>query len=248
MTDVNGYRAKFGNIVPSTNTTVEYDVGELRLRGVTFHSGRILVEQPELPDEESVRQQIASLDRFVERAFAEALTVKPDYMLMGMSGPTFWGGKAGAAAFEEKVRGFANGLGVTTGAMACEAALRKLGAHTVGVVSPYQPVAEENVRQYLTDYGYEVTGMRGFGSTSMTSIAEITPAEVIQAFKDVDRPDVDVILQVGTDLSAVRLADEAERWLGKPVVAINAATVWHGLRAVGIDDQLHGHGIMLREF
>jgi len=39
---------------------------------------------------------------------------------------------------------------------------------------------------------------------------------------------------VGTNLSMVRLADEAERWLGKPVLAINAATLWHALRSNGI--------------
>ena len=54
-------------------------------------------------------------------------------------------------------------------------------------------------------------------------------------------------MQVGTNLSMVRLADEAERWLGKPVLAINAVTLWHALRARGIADQLRGFGSLLRE-
>jgi maleate isomerase len=45
----------------------------------------------------------------------------------------------------------------------------------------------------------------------------------------------------------VRLADEAERWLGKPVLAINAVTLWHALRSSGIADQRHGCGSLLRE-
>jgi len=45
-----------------------------------------------------------------------------------------------------------------------------------------------------------------------------------------------------------RLADEAERWLGKPVIAINAATFWYALRQNGIADQLQGFGRLLREF
>jgi maleate isomerase len=54
-------------------------------------------------------------------------------------------------------------------------------------------------------------------------------------------------VQIGTNLSMVRLADEAERWLGKPVLAINAVTLWHALRTSGIPDQMRGFGSLLRE-
>ena len=46
--DVVGYRAKIGVIVPSTNTVVEHDFARVRPPGVTFHSGRFLVEAPDL--------------------------------------------------------------------------------------------------------------------------------------------------------------------------------------------------------
>jgi maleate isomerase len=58
---------------------------------------------------------------------------------------------------------------------------------------------------------------------------------------------VEAIVQVGTNLSMVRLADEAERWLAKPVLAINAVTLWHALRTNGIADRMHGFGSLLRE-
>ena len=44
------------------------------------------------------------------------------------------------------------------------------------------------------------------------------------------------------------LADEAERWLGRPVLAINAAMFWDALRRVGIPDQVDGFGRLLREY
>jgi len=40
----------------------------------------------------------------------------------------------------------------------------------------------------------------------------------------------------------VALCREMEADVGKPFVAINAATYWHALRAVGIADQFAGHG------
>jgi maleate isomerase len=66
--------------------------------------------------------------------------------------------------------------------------------------------------------------------------------------RQLDGDDVDAILQVGTNLSMVRLAAEAERWLGKPVIAINTATYWHALRANGIQDKIQGLGRLLSEF
>jgi maleate isomerase len=58
---------------------------------------------------------------------------------------------------------------------------------------------------------------------------------------------VDAIVQVGTDLVMTRLADEAERWLGKPVIAITAVMLWHALRTSGMTDQLHGLGSLLQD-
>ena len=58
----------------------------------------------------------------------------------------------------------------------------------------------------------------------------------------------DAIVQVGTNLSMVRLAAAAEMWLGKPVIAINTATYWHALRANGIPDKIEGLGRLLEEF
>ena len=44
-----------------------------------------------------------------------------------------------------------------------------------------------------------------------------------------------------------RLADEAERWLDKPVIVINAVMLWHALRTIGIADQFSESGSLLRE-
>ena len=63
-------------------------------------------------------------------------------------------------------------------------------------------------------------------------------ATLRQALQEVNSDKVDVLVQAGTNLSMVRLADEAERWLNKPVIAVNAATWWMALRDNGINDKL----------
>ena len=60
--------------------------------------------------------------------------------------------------------------------------------------------------------------------------------------------DVDALIQVGTNLSMTRLAAAAERWLDKPVIAINTATYWHALRQNQITDKVVGFGRLLEEY
>ncbi len=68
------------------------------------------------------------------------------------------------------------------------------------------------------------------------------------AILEVDGPDVDAILQVGTNLAMARLAGIAEFWLDKPVLAINTATYWWALRQNGIEDKIEGFGSLLLEY
>ena len=83
---------------------------------------------------------------------------------------------------------------------------------------------------------------------SWTGIAQIPETRCREVLRALDGPDVDAIIQVGTNLSMMRLAAEAEDWLGKPVIAINTATYWHALRANGLSDRIQGFGRLLAEF
>ena len=109
---------------------------------------------------------------------------------------------------------------------------------------------EENkaiVTRFFEESGFTVVRFKGLRCPTATAIAEVTERELIPVLRELDGPDVDAIVQVGTNLSMVRLADEGERWLGKPVLAINAVTLWHALRANGITDQFPGFGSLFRE-
>jgi len=65
--------------------------------------------------------------------------------------------------------------------------------------------------------------------------------------QELNGPDIDAIVQCGTNLSMIRLAADAEGWLGKPVIAINTATLWHAYRANGFHDKVYGFGSLLSE-
>jgi maleate isomerase len=90
------------------------------------------------------------------------MTAEPDYMVMGMSSETFWGGVEGNRQFVKQINELSRGLGVATGAEACERALHLFGVRRLGVVTPYQPVGDQNVRRFFTELGFDVVNMTGF--------------------------------------------------------------------------------------
>lgn len=241
-----GQRQRFGVIIPSTNTVVEHDFTMIRPDHVTFHYGRMYIADPAMGSDELFHQLLGQIRESIRVAVRDVATCLPTAMIMGMSAETFWGGVEGNAAFERRITE-QSGLPVTTGAAACRSALERLGVSRIAAFSPYQPVADEQVHTYFTEAGFEVAAVTGLRCESATSIAAVTPDRVAETVASLDDDSIEAIVQVGTNLSFVRQATELEDRLGKPVIAINAATLWHALRSSGITDRIGGFGRLLGE-
>jgi maleate isomerase len=121
------------------------------------------------------------------------------------------------------------------------------GVRRVAFLSPYFPAANAEVRRYLEEAGFSVVRESCLRCPSWTAIARTSAKVVRDTITALDGDDVEAIVQVGTNLSAIRLAAAAELWLGKPVIAINAATYWHALRHAGISERISGLGRLLEE-
>jgi maleate isomerase len=250
MRDVLGWRKKFGVMGPSTNTVVQPDFDMMRPAGVTNHYSRIYTPNAQAVSNESFMAGATVIADNTLDAVRSVMTCAPDYLVMGMSAVTFFGGSKGADAFQEKIAREA-GVGVSIGSHSCTAALKAYGGvKRIAFLTPYFPAANEQVAKYFTDSGFTVVRDICLQCPSWTGIAEVPPEtcrDKIIALNG-NGTDVDAIVQVGTNLSMVRLAAAAELWLGKPVIAINTATYWHALRQNGIDDKIPGFGRLLEEF
>jgi maleate isomerase len=250
MRDVLGWRRKFGVIGPSTNTIVQPDFDMMRPPGVTNHYSRIFTPNAQAISNESFMAGIQVIGDNVLDAVRSVMTCAPDYLVMGMSSVTFYGGAAGADAFVAKVER-ESGIGVSVGSHSSTAALKAYGGiKRIAFLSPYYPVANAEVGRYFVESGFEVVRDMCLECKSWTGIAEVTPELLRQKLIELNGNgrDTDAIIQVGTNLSMVRLAAAAELWLGKPVIAINTATYWHALRQNGITDKIAGFGRLLEEF
>ncbi len=248
MTDVLGWRRKFGVLGPSTNTIVQPDFDAMRPIGVTNHYSRIFTPNADAVSNDSFRAATEVIAGNVLDAVRSVMTCTPHYLVMGMSAVTFINGAKGADIFTRQVEE-TSGVKISIGSHASAAALRRYGGvRRIAILSPYWPVMNIEVIRYFTDMGFEVVRDICLQCRSWIAIAEQTDGNPARCAHQLDGDDVDAIVQVGTNLSMVRLAAAAEMWLGKPIIAINTATYWHALRANGIEDRMEGFGRLLAEF
>ncbi|HVO16293.1 MAG TPA: arylmalonate decarboxylase [Alphaproteobacteria bacterium] len=248
MVDSLGYRRKFGVVAPSTNTSVQPEFDAMRVPGITNHFGRIYIPDNPIGSDADFDKLMDDIRAELMNAVDRVMTCRPDYLIMGMSAETFWDGLDGSIKLRERVEQRA-GVKLAMGSDACQAALRKYGdIKRIGVITPYMPVGDRNVIKFFEDCGFRVAALQGLKCKSPTLIAHVSEKELRDAIIDVNTPDVQAIVQVGTNLAMARLAGIAEFWLDKPVIAINTATYWWALRQNGIADKVYGFGSLLEKF
>ena len=103
MRDVLGWRRKFGVLGPSTNTIVQPDFEMMRPIGVTNHYSRIFTPNAQAVSNETFMAGTQVIGRNVLDAVRSVMTCSPDYLVMGMSAITFYGGAAGADEFQRSI-------------------------------------------------------------------------------------------------------------------------------------------------
>ncbi len=248
MVDSIGHRMKFGVIAPSTNTAVQPEFDSFRPYGVTNHFARIHIPDNPVRNDDDFNQLMVDIRAELMVAIDRVVTCSPGAVIMGMSAETFWDGLEGSKIFHRNCEARA-GVPVSMGSDACQAALRKYGdIKRIGVITPYMPVGDENVRKFFEDCGFEVVNLKGLKCASPQLIAHVSERELRDSIVEVNDSQVEAIVQVGTNLAMARVAAIAEFWLDKPVIAINTATYWWSLRQQGIEDKVYGWGSLMQDY
>jgi|SRR5450830_1464163 len=249
MTDSLGWRKKFSVIIPSTNTSVQPEFDAMRPVGITNHISRIHIPDDPVNNDDDFNALMNNIRKGMMVAIDGAMSCRPDYLVLGMSAETFWDGLDASKVFMREIEE-RSGLKVAMGSDSCQAALRSYNPalRRIAVITPYMPVGDINVVRFFTECGFDVLRIKGLKCKSPMMIAHVDEVKLRDAIMEVDGPDVEAIIQVGTNLAMARVAAIAEFWLNKPVIAINTATYWWALRQNGINDRVQGFGKLLSDF
>jgi maleate isomerase len=93
--------------------------------------------------------------------------------------------------------------------------------------------------------GFDVVVDHCLGVQLPQDIIKVPDDAIVQAFTEMDRPEVDTLVHVGGAWSVLPLVNRLEQTHGKPVVTVNAASYWMALRRLGVADRIDGFGRLL---
>ncbi len=256
--DARSFRRKFGLLVPATNTSTEHELwglvfgnsGANGLRGVGLHTTPVVTPRP-------VLATAADLDRYrdqflggVREAVRAALLADPQYLILGMSLEHVLPGLDPIRAATAEIEGLCDRTWATWHD-AARAALTRYRATRIGLLTPFDATGNRNAARLFADMGFEVVASVGFSCAHAGHIAHVPDWAKERAVLELlatPRNRLDAVVQCGTNMSLVDVAERLEPQIGIPILGINAVTFWYALRETGIAAPLVGGGRLLREF
>lgn len=239
-------RLHVGVMVPSVNTVTEGELHDLAPDGVSIHLERIPVQQVDVSDDETTMTLLGEVRDGLRACVRRIASCDPDHIVLGMSAPVFHGGKEGSLAAVAGLQAECAPV-VSAAAHGVVAALELLGKRRIAVLTPYQRVHDEQVERFFADYGFTITSLESTRSTTTHAIAETPDEEVVESLTRLAASGPDAIVQVGANLGMAHLVEEAESWLGLPVLALNVVGLWHALRSSGVTIRRDGYGTVWRD-
>lgn len=229
------WRGRIGLLLPAVNTTMERDFWRMAPEGMTVHATRF---ESGLEGSAENLQAMAGSAADAARLLAFA---RPGATIFGCTSGSFVGGPDGNRALETELEKIIGTPTITTSTAMTEA-LQAVGAHRVGVVTPYVETTNARLRTYLEQSGFEVLKLKGLGILDMFDHAAIPRDAIYDAALSLAGEGLDAVFIACTQ---VQITDEIpilEEDLGVPVVGAVQSSMWAALRRMGKGHVMPGRG------
>jgi maleate isomerase len=234
-------------VVPATNTIVQPEMEAMRPAGVTNHVSRMYLPPRPYDDQEAYKKALETEEGNLEEALALVTVCEPHVIAHGHSIHSFRGDGQRAIDEEKRLEALC-GVPFITPSRALLAGLEAIGSpRRISILTPYWKPADDMIASFFRSCGFDVVSSHGLQSTGPTAVARFTYEQIMQGFQDVDRPEADALIHVGTNLPVSAMTPAIEKRFGKPLIGVNVATYWLALRKVGIMDKLPGMGLLAEQ-
>ena len=241
---------RVGQIVPSSNTTMETEIpAMLRAREIvaserfTFHSSRMRMQHV-------TKEELAKMDSDSDRCALELADARVDVLgyaclvaIMSMGQGYHRISQARLAGVTEK-----NGAAapVVTSAGALIEALHAMGMKRISIVCPYMKPLTRLVVDYIESEGVAVKDYLALEIPDNLKVAAQDPAQLLTLYKRLDRDGIDgIVLSACVQMQSLPSIDVVERESGIPTLSAAIATTWRMLGALQLPTSIPGCGALL---
>jgi len=244
---------RIGQIVPSSNTTMETEIPamlharerEHRAERFTFHSSRMRMKRVS-PEE------LAAMNREGLRCAAELADARVDVMSTACLVAIMAQGPGYHRQVEKDLQRVVADAGASSKVMTSAGALiyglRKMGAKKVSLLAPYMKPLTDKVVGYIESEGIEVLDRICFEIPDNLEVGRRDPMRLLEDVKRLNIANADaVVLSACVQMQSLPALDAAERMLGTPVTSTAACTVRNMLDLLGLAPSVPAAGAVLSQ-
>ena len=149
---------------------------------------------------------------------------------------------AGHGSIEKKVKVAKPMAEVSTPSTAAIKALKKLNIKKVSIFTPYSKKLNDDVLDYFTSEGFEVTSNSYFDIHSDMEIGKVDQNYLFDVLINLDVSEADALFVSCTALPVLPLIQKLEDKLEIPVLSSNQALIWESLENIGENKSVKGFG------
>lgn len=242
---------RVGQIVPSSNTTMETEVPAMLLarqairpdERFTFHSSRMRMKRV-------AKEELAAMDAESDRCAMELSDARVDVLgyaclvaIMAM-GPGYH--RISQKRLAECTADNGAAAPVITSAGALIDALTTLRAKRIALVAPYTIPLTTLVMEYIGREGFEIVDWRALEIADNGEVGRHDPCRLPDIVADMNYSQADVIvLSACVQMPSLSAIAKVEAQTGKPVLTAAVATTFAILRELKLDPVVPGAGALL---
>jgi maleate isomerase len=247
---VNKQTYRIGQIVPSSNTTMETEIPALLRRRetiaperFTFHSSRMRMQQV-------TKEELAAMDRDSDRCAVELSDARVDVMGYACLVAIMSMGRGYHRVSQERLHAVTAQNGaptpVVTSAGALVDGLKALGARKISLLAPYMKPLTRLVIDYLGHEGIEVHDSISLEIPNNLDVGARDPMAPAQIVSRLDTRGVDaIVLSACVQMPSLPAIQAVEDRYGLPVVSSAVCTAHQMLKKLNLEAVVPDAGALL---
>lgn len=242
---------RIGQIVPSSNTTMETEIpAMLQARQALFPQERFTFHSSRMRMKQVTAEELAAMDRDSDRCALELSDARVDVLgyacLVAIMSQGLGYHSVSETRLHEVTKSNGAAAPVVSSAGALVNGLKRMGAKKVSILTPYMKPLTKRVVEYIEHEGIVVHDSLSLEIADNLEVGRQNPLAPAQHVDGMDTTGIDVIvLSACVQMPSLSSVQRVEDRYGIPVVTAAIATVYSMLDVLGLERKVPNAGALL---
>lgn len=241
---------RVGQIVPSSNTTMETEIPAILRAREALHPERFTFHSSRMRMKHVTKEELAAMDGDSDRCALELSDARVDVLgyacLVAIMSMGRGYHRVSEARLHQRTVDNGGPAPVVTSAGALVDGLHAIGAKKVSILTPYMKPLTQLVIDYIESEGIEVVDSISLEIPDNLEVGRQDPRAPIEITKKLKTAGVDaVVASACVQMPSLASVQPIEDRVGLPVLSSSAATTWQMLKKLGLPTEVPGFGSLL---